>query len=222
MHKKLSGGTTCIAKSRLNRRLHSIPAFFWHFIVAYLYSKHDPQCSHFLIDSFPISVCHPMRASRRSLFQGRKFLGYNSSKQAWFTGLKVHILTTYREHPKEFLITPGLIHDLTAFQKMYLGTVPQRSLIFADKAYTSQQLEEKLLLRKDILLLAERRANSKRGQSVIYRLYGKKIRKRIETAFSQLTNWWFPRHIHAVTNQGFVFKLMLLITAFSLFFFTCR
>ena len=86
------GYIRCIDKSRLNRRLHAIPAFFWHFIVAYLSAKHDPQCSHFLIDSFPISVCHPVRASNRSLFQGKKFLGYNSSKQAWFTGLKVHIL----------------------------------------------------------------------------------------------------------------------------------
>jgi len=34
-------------------------------------AQHDPQRSHFLIDSFPISVCHPMRASRRSLFHGK-------------------------------------------------------------------------------------------------------------------------------------------------------
>lgn len=214
------GYIRCIDKSRLNRRLHAIPAFFWHFIIAYLSAKRDPNCSHFLIDSFPISVCHPVRASRRSLFQGKKFLGYNSSKQSWFTGLKVHILATYRGHPKEFLITPASVHDLKAFQQMYLGTIPQRSTIFGDKAYTSQALEEKLLLSKDILLLAERRANSKRGQSMIYQLYGKKIRKRIETAFSQLTSW-LPRHIHAVTNQGFVLKLMLLVTAFSLSFFVC-
>ena len=32
---------------------------------------------------------------------------------------------------------------------MYLGTIPQRSTIFEDKAYTSQALEEKLLLSKD-------------------------------------------------------------------------
>lgn len=172
--------------SRLKRRLHSIPAFFWHFIVSYLSSKHDPRCSHFLINSFPISICHSVRALRRSLFQGKNFLGYNSSKQAWFTGLKVHILTTYRGHLKEFLITPASVHDLRAFQKMYLGTIPQGSTIFGDKAYTSQSLEEKLLFSKDILFLAERSANSKMRTEYDLPAVREKIRKRIEIAFSKL------------------------------------
>lgn len=76
------GYVPLIGKSRLNRRLHAIPAFFWHFIVTYLSSRQDPHCSHFLVDSFPISICHLVRTSRRSLFQGKKFLGYNASKQA--------------------------------------------------------------------------------------------------------------------------------------------
>lgn len=208
-----------IGKSRLNRRLHSIPSFFWHFIVNYLSSKQDPHCVDFLIDSFPISICHPVRASRRHLFQGKKFLGYNASKDMWFTGLKVHVLTTFLGRPKEFLITPASVHDLTALKNMYLGTLPQRSTLFGDKAYTSRAFEDELLATKDILLLAERKANTKRGQSVIYHLYGKKIRKKIETAFSKLMSW-FPRHIHAVTNQGFILKLMMFITAFSLSY--CR
>lgn len=204
-----------ISKSRLNRRLHVIPAFFWHLLVACLSSKQNPECTHFLIDSFPISICHPVRASRRSLFQGKQYLGYNASKQMWFTGLKVHVLATFEGQPREFSISPASMHDLKAFQKMYLGTLPKRSAIFGDKAYTSQAFEEILLRSKDILLVAERRINSKRGQSIIYHRYGRKIRKRIETSFSKMVSW-LPRHIHAVTNQGFILKLMLLITTFSL------
>lgn len=78
-----------IGKSRLNRRLHGIPDFFWHFIVSHLSKKHSPDNKHFLVDSFPIAICHPVRASRRSLFKGKKYLGYNASKKTWFTGLKV-------------------------------------------------------------------------------------------------------------------------------------
>lgn len=204
-----------ISKSRLTRRLHAIPAFFWHFIVAYLAAKQDPHCQHFLIDSFPISVCHPVRATRRSLFQGKQFVGYNASKQAWFTGLKVHLLTTYRGQPKQFLITPASVHDLKALQKMDSTALPKGSTLFGDKAYISQSYEKQLLLTKDIWLVAERRSNSQRGQSLLYSRYGKKIRKRIETAFSQLTSW-LPRQIHAVTNQGFLLKLMMLITAFAI------
>ncbi len=38
---------------------------------------------------------------------------------------------------------------------------------------------------KDILLLAERQCNAKRGQSLLYFRYGKRIRKQIESAFSK-------------------------------------
>lgn len=211
------GYVPSIGKSRLNRRLHAIPTFFWHFIVTYLSSKQNPDCTHFLVDSFPIAVCHPARAFRRSLFRGKKYLGYNASKKMWFTGLKVHVIATFKGQPKEFAISHGSMHDLTALQKMYLGTLPRGSTMFGDKAYTSKQLERKLLASKDILLVAERRANSKRGQSLIYFRYGKKIRKRIETAFSEMISW-LPRRIHAVTDKGFVLKLMMLITVFSMSF----
>lgn len=206
-----------ICKSRLNRRLHAIPAFFWKFIVAHLSSKQDPNCMHFLIDSFPIAVCHPVRASRRSLFRGKQYLGYNASKQMWFTGLKVHVIATHQGQPKEFIISTGSMHDLAALQKMYLGTLPRGATLFGDKAYASQAFELELLNSKDIFLAAERRTNSRRGQSLIYSRYGKKIRKKIETAFSQMVSW-LPRRIHAVTNRGFVLKLLMLITAFSMSF----
>lgn len=208
--------THSLSKSRLNRRLHAIPIFFWHFIVEHLCAKENGDCSTFLVDSFPIAVCHNVRSSRRNLFKGKPYVGFNASKNSWFTGLKVHILATYHGQPKEFLFTPGSEHDLSALKKMYLGTFPKGATLFGDKAYTSEDFEYDLL-EKDILLLAERRTNSRRGQSMIYHRYGKKIRKKIETAFSRLIAW-LPRRIHAVSELGFQLKLMLLITAFSLSF----
>ena len=207
-----------ISKSRLNRRLHAIPAFFWHYVVRYLSIKRDPKCSLFLVDSFPISSCKLVRSSRRSLFQGKQYYGYNASKKMWFTGLKVHVISTFKGQPKEFFVSPASIHDLKAFKKMFLGNIPKGSTFFGDKAYTSQSFEQQLLFSKDILLIAERRANSKRGQSMIYSRYGRKFRKRIETTFSKMISW-LPKNIHAVTNQGFILKIMMLITVFSFSFF---
>lgn len=206
-----------IGKSRLNRRLHAIPAFFWHFIVAYLSSKQHPNCMHFLVDSFPIAVCHPVRASRCSLFKGKEYLGYNASKKMWFTGLKVYVIATSKGQPKEFAISAGSMHDLTALQRMYQGTLPRGSTMFGDKAYASQPFELDLLVSKDIFFAAERKTNSRRGQSLIYSRYGKKIRKKIETSFSEMISW-LPRRIHAVTNKGFILKLMMLVAAYSMSF----
>ena len=40
------------------------------------------------------------------------------------------------------------------------------------------------------------------------------MRKRIETTFSEITAF-FPRHIHAVTPQGFILKVVLFIFAYT-------
>ena len=54
--------TNILSKSRLNRRLHDIPSFFWHLIVAHLSYQVEPYSKGFLIDSFPVSVCHNVRS----------------------------------------------------------------------------------------------------------------------------------------------------------------
>ena len=208
--------TNILSKSRLNRRLHDIPSFFWHLIVAHLSYQVEPYSKGFLIDSFPVSVCHNVRSNRRSLFTGQKYIGYNASKQAWFTGLKVHVLTTFQGKPREFLLTSASTHDLTAFKKIYLGSLLKGSIILGDKAYISSE-HEKVLIEKDLHLITERKKNSRKGQSFIYHRYGRRIRKKIESTFSRISSW-LPKHIHAVTDRGFVLKLMMLIAAFSITF----
>ena len=205
-----------LSKSRLNRRLHAIPVFFWHLLVEHLCNLKHPDCNIFLVDSFPVAVCHNIRSSRRALFRHKSHVGYNASKKSWFTGLKVHVLATHLGQPMEFLFSPGSEHDLTALRKMYFGTLPKGATLFGDKAYTSRDFEDEML-EKNLLLAAERRSNSSRGQSLIYHRFGKRIRKRIETMFSRITAW-LPRKIHAVSDAGFLLKLRLLLAAFSLSF----
>jgi hypothetical protein len=103
--------------------------------VAHLSHQVEPCSKGFLIDSFPVSVCHNVRSCRRALFKDQKYVDYNASKQAWFTGLKVHILTTFQGSPREFLLTPALTHDLRAFKKIYLRSLLKGSIILGDKAY---------------------------------------------------------------------------------------
>ena len=157
-----------------------------------------------------------IQTNRRSLFTGQKYIGYNASKQAWFTGLKVHVLTTFQGKPREFLLTSASTYDLTAFKKIYLGSLLKGSIILGDKAYISSE-HEKVLIEKDLHLITERRKNSRKGQSFIYHRYGRRIRKKIESTFSRISSW-LPKHIHAVTDRGFVLKLMMLIPAFSITF----
>ena len=99
---------------------------------------------------------------------------------------------------------------------MYLGSVPQNSIILGDKAYISDKYEEELY-KKGMHLITDRKINSRKRQSLIYHRYGRKARKRIETTFSKISSW-LPRSIHAVSDKGFVLNLLMLIAAFSMTF----
>ena len=206
-----------LSKSQLSRRFHSIPEHFWSMIASYLANKFpaDPHKT-FVVDSFPVPVCKIFRSAFRHLFQNKKFCGFNASKKSWFIGLKVHLIARTSGQPIEFMITPGSVHDNKAFQNMYLGCLPQKSVILGDKAYCNQAYEIELE-KRGLLLTTDRRSNSKRGNSLVYHRYGRKIRKSIETTFSKISNW-LPHHIHAVTNRGFLLKIMLLMAAFSMDF----
>lgn len=60
-----------------------------------------------------------------------------------------------------------------------------------------------------------RKSNSKRGDDVWRGYYKQLMRKRIETVFSQIAGL-FPKHIHAVTLDGFLLKVSMFVIAFAL------
>ena len=65
-----------------------------------------------------------------------------------------------------------------------------------------------------ITLQPQRKKNSKRPLDLCQEFLFKPIRQHIETAFSQITNL-FPKHIHAVTANGFVLKVVCFLLAYS-------
>ena len=126
------------------------------------------------------------------------FHGYSPTKQHYFYGIKVHMVLSKDGIPVEILFTPGSEHDMKAFKRFTLD-IPRGSVIYGDRAYTNYEFED--------LLKAE------------LRFIQSKIRKRIETVFSEITRL-FPRAINAVTSSGFEIKVFSFILAytFSLFF----
>jgi hypothetical protein len=60
-----------------------------------------------------------------------------------------------------------------------------------------------------------RKGNSERADDVWRSYYKQLMRKRIETVFSQTTNL-LPKHIHAITLDGFLLKVSIFIIAYAL------
>jgi hypothetical protein len=208
-----------LSESRLNRRLHALPLEVWYTLFALLaevFKSHNKEHT-YVIDSLPVPVCDNIRIRRCHLrchlFQGEEHRGYIASKKRYFYGLRVHLLITGAGEPVEFVLAPGAAADIAIFKDFDLD-LPQGSIIYADKAYNDYGWED-LLHEAGITLQPQRKKNSKRSLSLCQEFVGKSVRQRVETTFSQVTSL-FPKHIHAVTPQGFVLKLVCFLLAFSI------
>jgi hypothetical protein len=127
------------------------------------------------------------------------------------------MITTASGQPVEFILRPGAEPDVSVYQDFNFD-LPENAECYTDKANNVYAFEDLLKEAVRIVVKPARKKNSKRATDpyvVVH--YEQYIRKRIETAFSQITNF-FPKHIHAVTQRGFELKVIFFILAFAISF----
>jgi hypothetical protein len=208
-----------LSASRFCRRLHAINRELWRNLFRLLgevFVRCNSTAS-YVVDSLPIPACDNIRIKHCQLLAGddkESYRGCIASKRRFFFGFKVHLLVTGKGEPIEFVILPGSCADITAFKSFDLD-LPSGSLIHADRAYNDYSEEDLLLEAAGITLQPQRKKNSKRPLALCKEFLFKPVRQCIETAFSQITNL-FPKHIHAVTAEGFVLKVVCFLLAYSL------
>jgi len=208
---------TMLSESRLNRRIHAIRENVWFLLFHILAEtfKTENTSQEYCLDSFPIPVCDNIRIQRAKCYQGEEYRGYTASKRRYFFGLKVHMVVTVTGRPVEFCLRPGAEADVAVYQDMNVS-LPEQATCYADKAYNVYDFEDLLKEAAHITIKPVRKKNSKRAtDSYVVVHYEQYMRKRIETAFSQITNF-FPKHIHAVTRRGFELKVMFFILAYAI------
>lgn len=204
-----------LGKSRFNRRLHAI----FELIIDLFFNiseaiKKLNISSEYIIDSFPVSVCENVRISRSKIIKGNQYRGRKASMKKYFYGFTVQVVVTVDGIPVEFVMLPGSHHDVVGMRNMFLN-LPEDSILYGDNAYTDYDYEDERLEAENIKLMIARRANSKR-QHQPWQDYMLSIRrKRIETTFSQISIM-FPKHIHAVTVNGFLLKVVMFIFIFTI------
>ena len=84
-----------IGKSGFCKRVHKIASLLmWMFLDIRRLFKYVCAELEYIIDSFPLKVCHNIRISRSKLLHGKQWRGYNRSKREYFYGVKVQLITT--------------------------------------------------------------------------------------------------------------------------------
>lgn len=202
-------------KSRFNRRLHKIGKLLYELFEIVSSHYKDLCCElHYIIDSFRVAVCNNMRIANCKILKDKKWRGYTASMRNYFYGVKVQLLTTKDGIPIAFHFTPGKTGDAKALGKM-IDKLPVEASLYGDSAYTDYRLEDIALERKCIFLKIQRKSNAKRVDTLEQKYEKLKMRKRVETAISDIKKM-FPRTIHAITLEGFLIKLTLFVFGLQL------
>ena len=203
-------GFTMLDKSGFNRRLHALSdqlEALFYYLASFFKDLNVEKI--YVIDSFPIPVCDNIRINRSQLVTEAYYRGRLASKRRFFYGYRVQLITTTSGQAVQYLIHPGAFSDIRAFRAMDLN-LPSGSELYADSAYTDYQLEDDYAACEQIYLRVQRKKSALRTDPPHWTYLKKQIRQKIEQTFSQITAR-FPKHIHAVTAQGFILKIVLFL-----------
>lgn len=201
--------------NRIHRSLHTVIEEIRKEVVKL--TEYSYQ-SYRIIDSIPIPVCKFGRAHFHKTFRGYGIAyGKCPSKKETYLGYKLHLLTTLDGFITDFAISAANIDDRVAIWDL---VAPYRKiLMLGDKGYISKDLVAQLKAEKEILLLPVQRDNSKIQHPKAIRRLVFKLRRRIETSGSQLTQQLNIERVLAKSFWGLVTRIRTKLLAHNLCYY---
>ena len=181
-----------------------------------------PDDDVFIVDSFPIPICDFKRApTSTSPLKCADATGTLATYGKCVTkgldtffGFRGSVITTAYGLPVDFAIATADTDDrevLPLFCER--GTYP---IIIGDKGYVSEELERDLLETENVRLLPTRRRNQKKQYPPKFRKLHQKIRRRVETTISQLTQQFNVSRIRARSHWGMLTRFSNKFAGFAL------
>lgn len=175
----------------------------------------NKQADVFAIDSMPLEICKISREHRNKM--GKESAhhypdkGYCASQRKYFYGYKLHSVCSAAGVIQSLDLTRASVHDVH-----YLKDVKElfsNCMIAGDKGYISRQHQINLFETAGIELEVPLRSNQKEQKPSMWIL--KKVRKRIETVFSQLCDQFMMQRNYAKSFAGFKSRVLAKIAGLT-------
>lgn len=205
-------------RSRFNRVKRNLVRVIEH--IRMNLNQYLLPCSDYLriADSAPLQICEFGRARYCRLFSCRgASYGVCPSKKQTYYGYKIHALCTDNGIISDFIITAANADDKAAVWEL-AEQYNRYLLLIGDKGYISPRLADELLNEKGIKLLHMKRDNAKEPHPKPLRQAIFKIRRRVETSFSQLADQFNIETARAKSLCGLNVRLQIKVLAFNLGF----
>ena len=177
----------------------------------------DPGDNCYIVDSIPVPVCKNAREKSSKIckenFETAPDKGYSAVNKTWFYGYKLHLLTSVNGVFQSMELTKASVHDVH-----YLSSVKHSGLnncvLLADKGYLSSSQQLDLFTSCNIKLETPNRSNQLSFSK--YPIVFRRLRKRIETLFSQLCDQFMLKRNYAKTLVGLSVRILTKITSVTL------
>jgi len=209
-----------IERSAFNRRRKGVCHYF-NTVLEYLSEKISPAEDVFIVDSFPIEVCRFARAKRvricKENYETAPDYGYCAAQKNTYFGYKLHglcgpvcVQRTGRASGvfKKVDLSRASIADIR-----YLQDIREECILLGDKAYLSSEIQLDLFQTQDVRLFTPKRTNQKEFRQ--YPQIFRKLRKRIETLFSQLCDQFMIKRNYTKTFFGLATRIMSKIVSLT-------
>ena len=204
-----------IDRSRYNRRrrrLSHLKELVRQYLIKHLAEGEDT----FVIDSMPIQVCQFSRAKRAKVcsenYRTAPSYGYCPAQNHTYFGYKLHGVSTVDGIITSFDLSKAKMHDIEYLKDIrdhYAG-----SILLGDRAYLSDPLQLELFQNHNLILKTPMRTNQKnyKKQPVVFR----KVRKRIETIFSQFCDQFKIQKNYAKSFSDLATRILAKITGYTM------
>ena len=169
----------------------------------------------FVIDSKPVKVCQLSRGKRNRMGikepEKAPDFGYCAAQSMYYYGYKLHAVCGVSGVIHSYDLTQASVHVIH-----YLNDLGQdffRCTVIGDKGYLSAEVQLNLFESARIQLEVPFHLNQKNWKP-FYKPFGR-IRKRVETDFSQFTDQFNIMRNYAKLHVGFFTRIISKVSAFT-------
>jgi hypothetical protein len=168
---------------------------------------------HGIIDTLPIAVCTLGHAPRTKSFRGLADWGYCASKDEHYFGFQFHGLITLGGDVTDFELCAASVDELDGLEDLQASYVDK--MVLGDLGYLSQHRTEHIEQAQHCQIWTPRRKNQKEQHDPRTQRFLVRIRRRIETVFSLLTETFLLAQVTARTLWGLAMRIKTKLLAYT-------
>lgn len=170
----------------------------------------------YVIDSMPLEICKLSRMERNKMGKENEHSkpdkGYCASQKKWYYGYKIHSVCSPSGVIQVMDLSKASVHDVHFLKDA--GNQLSNCMLIGDRGYISKPIKEKLWAERRVSLEVPYRNNQLEKKPTMYLL--KKIRKRIETVFSQLCDQFMIQRNYAKSFGGYRTRILAKISGMTI------